>query len=868
MAIPNCAGRFPDLCKTEFPAVTNYDYETNYATRGIDNRDFRWEDIQVESSWLFLEATASGSFENNSFHIVGGVTGSTGRWYVTTGSVADTVSYSPWIVSGGYSVYVPTSGAVLNQFNLPGFTGEQFWANPIEGNQSIGLYCQSSSIPKVYCLPIDVDPTGIDNSQNHQVFLMATCNYHTGVTPRLKVYLQALAAGSVVGYYDPTASEWTANYPTGYYSIPDNEYTEIKFQFNPSASSLTVADHYSLHVETDSTGAFITIDDIHIDQYLEKNPYVDVIIPEGYMIQISPDLGWHDKEELLNQVGNFVNPFLKTLGPFSTTNGNLIDNMDGSVTASIDLADFEKATTARYSKYVWRAFAVGPNGDLGNSSDPEHFTFIGSDVDQDFTITDVMSDSLSSEKVIIGTKSARMSVVIDDITSYPHLSYPSPTTWRLQITVVGEKQTLKIFGRDDGGATSTIHYVDLVNVLYDQKTEAIWNTFDEHGVMADIKRLPSESNYDYSERIKDSFTARGGSTFVGLANSSSRELGFTRIASALRISIPKNEFGLNIHESVMVEFGSVHFRARTPEMIYSETLQVDPEHGTVTLSKFGYDAPISIVTEDGIVVPGSAVQFEQDDDMPSICRLKIHYPKVYGKFVKIEYPYFEEILYKNAPTLGDLQERIEDLTDHIGSRLVVSELDMQLSGGEDCLGLYIASQEVSADIVMSVPWTPITIRRISDKSFREYFLEPGKSYRDSKFYTYISELKSNSRTLWGSVQADRDYWDAADKVDQSFDHVPTLMDPIMSSYVSFTGDSSKFVDAGQAWGRAYIGKGSEVLVNNGIDHTLFHPGVAHTSDLTPGIATYYNSQIVLESQRQSVSDAKQDNNFILFSGQR
>ena len=53
MSLPGCAGRFPDLCKTEFPAVTNYDYETNYYTRGIDNRSFRWQDIYVEANCLF-----------------------------------------------------------------------------------------------------------------------------------------------------------------------------------------------------------------------------------------------------------------------------------------------------------------------------------------------------------------------------------------------------------------------------------------------------------------------------------------------------------------------------------------------------------------------------------------------------------------------------------------------------------------------------------------------------------------------------------------------------------------------------------------------------------------------------------------------
>ena len=880
----NCAGRFPELCvcKTEYPAIANYDYETNFATRGIDNRNFRWQDIFVEANYLFLEVTESGSFEKNSFASIAGVTGSTGLWPITTGNVTQTTAYNPWNVFGGYTYYIPTSGVRASLENLPSYSrvpnpGQpRFWVPPLEGNQSIGLFCWSTYLPTIYSSPLQVSPTGIDNNATYQVYLQAKTNFsvygsgYPGVMPpRLKVYMEAKTGSSTIGYYDPILNKWTVSEPISWYKVPSDRITEVKFDFTPSGSVPATPDKYILWIKTDSTGTFMTIDEIHVDQYMETNPYTTGFIPDSYMLQISPDIGWSNKELMLSQKTGNLNPFVKTFGPYTTSSNNLTDNLDGSVSATLSLLDFEKVINKKYNKYVWRAFATSPNGEMSISSYPQSFDFVGYVMEEDFAITEVVDDPQTLSKTIIGKRSPRLSILVDGNEDYPGLEYPTKTSWKVTVQVLTEKQLVKILAKDDGGATSKLQYVELTNKLYKPTSELLWNTFDDHGLLMDIRRIPGESNIDYYNRIRDVNRSPAGSNFLGIANSSNRELGLSKIDEAIVLGIPKNNYDKSIHSSVFVEFDSTVFRARTSSMQYKERVYLDPIYKTIELSKRAVEIPYKAISDNGIEIPVSKIELDLDEDVPSICRVKIDYPPVLGTYITIEYQYVEEIQYKHYPTLGKLADQIKLLRDELGQPLLTVKLNMRLAGGEDCLGLFIDNAEIFGDGLFAITWSKLKIRRISDKQYREYFSTERYSYKGTKFYTYVNELRSNSRTLWGSVEVDRDFWDAADSTNRSFDHLPTLFDPLIYEYVTSSGStSSKKLDSAEAWARQYVGNFGEDIQNNGIPQELFQPGVAHTHDLTPSVHIQHTKVVFTDPLRTVISDVRQNNNLIIFSGTR
>ena len=866
MTVPNCAGRFPTNCATDFPEVTNYDYESNLQTRGINNREFRWEDIFVNASWLFLEATQSGSFEYNNFRT--GVSSTSGNLAITQPGVAYS-GYSGWVLSGGYSYYIGKSGSLLYTGNLSGYTGINKWVNPIDSDEAIGLWCNSSNIPKVTSTNIEANASGILAGSNHQFYMVALANIATGLAPRLKAYIKASIGATVVGYYDPVEEEWTATYPTGSFSISTGALTEIKYSFNPSSLPFSDPDTYNVVIENYITGSFITIDDVHVDQYMKKNPYVDYILPTGYMVQVTPDLGWHNSLAQFDGDGVSSNPFLKTFGPFSIDAGNLTDNLDNTVSAAIDSGDFRSITSNIYKKYLWRAIAISPNGALGKAGLPESFSYVGREIENDFEILNIDQDPTTTIRTISGRRTIRLSVLVNGVANHPGLEYPTPNSWKLSIHVDGSSQTVALNARDVGGATTSIQYIELKNSTHELRNKALWNVFDEHGLMLDLKRLPNESNKRYSDRLKDVNRNRGGSTFIGVANSATRELGLIKVLDAISLSIAKNQFEKNIHRQVFVSFESASVLIKTDSMIYTERVYVDPVYTTATLSKFIEEVPLSVVTSSGIEVPQEYLSIERDEDRPSIQRIKVDFKPALGTYIDVSYKFIERLTYKNYPELGLLVQALDSLQDNAGSKLLSASLSMKLSGNESCMGLFLVTDYLSIDETLQISWTPIVLRRVSDKEFREHFISEDGTYHDTKFQTYVNELRRNSRTIWNSVETDRDIWDAA-AVDQSFDYIPTLFDPSLAKFTSNSGDGvNQNIDPTIAWSRSYVGYSQEIMNNLGIDYRYFHPGVAHTHDLEPGIVSKQLIDSPESDSRNTISEELNRNNrVILFSGQR
>lgn len=794
---------------------------------------------------------------------------STGESTITYPNTTGYMITTGWMLTGGYTQYIGVSGTQLSTGNLSGYLGDPFWSNPITNSKSIGLWCNSDDIPKLLATGITTGNGGILLDNNHQAYLVATCNNYTGELPRLKAYIKANDSTSGLGYYDPINKEWTTSLPTGSFSITSTGYTEIKYNFNPSSLPFSNPVYYDFIIENPTTGAFITVDDIHIDQYMKKNPYTDYILPTGYMFQITPDLGWHNPISQFDGDGANLNPFLKTIGPFMIENGNLIDNLDNSVTAILDESDFTSSIQTRYKKYLWRVIGILPNGDLGEAGLPEKFEYVGNDIENNFDILSIDDSHTSTIKTIVGKRNGRINVIVDDIENHPGVTYTSETSWTLNINVDGIHRTVKIYGKDIGGATTSVRYIELSNIAEEMKQRALWNVFDDHGLVLDTKRLPKESNSEYLERLKDVNINRAGTTFVGLLNGTSRELGLKKIPTAFQLSIPKDSFSNNIHQSLSIINSSASLSIRSTGMIITERLPIDRIYGTIDLSKAILDLPIHAESDEGVTINLKDIEIAIDEDRPSIQRLKITREDMLGKFITITYQYYECLRYKDYPTLGSLYTALKNLTDHSGLRLVSVTLDNTLSGGENSLGLYIGSSAIIGDQVTNIAWSPVILRKVSDKEFREFFISKDGTYHRTKFQGYVDSLRKNSKTFWVNIVSDIDYW-ADDNLTASFDSIPTVFDPEITKFISrdHTG-SMEVIDSSEAWGNNYIGNSGEYIQNIGTDYTYLQPGVAYKSDLQPDIEAY---QIIYNRTVSNVSylveSINSNNKVVIFSGQR
>lgn len=856
-----CNNRFTSCDQSQYPAVIDYDYSQNTASRSIHDRSFRWQDVVKESIYLYDEATVSGSLEANNYLSLHSVTNFTGVNYITSSLTGmDSGSYPGWVVSGQYSLWIGTSGVIVNSGELSGLTGS-FVANPIQGNESIGLYSHTSS-PSLFSSLIGTGEGLILPDNNHQVYLLAKSAYSTTSGEYIKVYPRGWSAGQIVAYYNEVSGSWDVTPPSTTYFVPKAGYTEIIYNFIPTDFPATVPTHYDLFIQLASRSGCVVVDDIHIDAILKKNAFVDSIVPSGYVIELTPDLGWHNTLEMFNSNESNINPFLKVLGPFSISAGNLVDNLDNTVTATADESEFDSAVNNRFSNYLWRAIALDNLGNYGKSSLPQRFKYIGNDLDSKFSVTSVSDNPSTPIKTIIGTKSSTSTILINDVASHPGLSYPTATTWKLLYTLTNPVEVIAVKATDLGQATSFTKYIELKIITFEQNEKALWNVFDEHGLLMDIERLPSESNADYASRIKNVMVDRGGATFIGVMNGGVRELGLDKITDGLSIKIALDVNGIPKTKDLLVDVGSADLKIRTSEMIIEETLLVDPVYHTITLSKYPYDFPEYCELDNGKPIKLTDLAWDSlNEEYGTDIKLKISDTETHGKYVTIRYQYYERLLFKQHTTIGSLISALAQYS------YVSASMSSKLSGNEDSIGLFITSGTIDGTGVVNVTWSPMYLKRISDRQFREYNKDQ-ETYRRSKFYKYVTALQLDSKVLWGSVETDRDYWDAADSSDLSFDIIPTLMDPDITEFYTYISGSKIKLDGTQTWGRSYVGFSGEEMQNAGLKNYYFQPGVGFKNDLIPGV--HYTSTYKYSTTEEylGISELKKDNNTVLFSGQR
>lgn len=845
-----------------FPQVSNYDYEVNIPIRGVDNREFRWQETPVESIYLLVEATSGGSFKDHLF-----ASTSTGINLITN-TGGNSSSYPGWIVTGSNTYHIGASGSYFYSGSAYGIT-RSFQAHPIDDDNAIGLYAVSGgNYPTLRSNIINTgSENGIINSNRHQVYLQGITNY--GGTGSLKVYVRGYTGSTVVAYYDWLSGAWTSSEPTGYFNISNSGYTSVKYDFTTSSFPASVPTAYDIVVSNVRSGSFVTVDDIHIDAYLKKNAFVDYVIPTGYFIQMTPDLGWHDILSLFNSNEVSANPHLKTLGPYQVDLGNLSDNLDNSVTATIDSSDFLASTTEGFKKYLWRAIAISPNGDLGIGGLPQKFEYIGNQLNTLFKVDKIIDNPLSTTKTIMGKKGPRMSVLVDGAENFVGLSYPTPTTWVITVLLTSPSRTIKVQGKDLGGATSSYQYIVLSNKLYEQNELALWNAFDEHGLVADVERLPGESNYDYSLRIKDSYKNRGGSSFVGIVNGAARELKLQKISDSIKINIARDGYGNPLVPRADIEVTSYSIRINTPNQFVTETLAVDPIHNTIDLTYLPVEVPDFTVVADGYKIDQSSIEIvDTSNECVGKYRFKIKDDIEIGSFVSVSYSYFKEFYFKTYRNIASLVTAINEFSNADNLPVLVASVSSQLSGNEDSLGLVIGSFDVTPTIGISISWTPVYLKRISDVGYKNYFIEEFSTLKNSKFYTYVKELKGGTKIYWGSVETDRSRWDAADSKELGMDSIPTLFDPPITHITSFITGLETRLEAVNAWGRNYIGLNNEYIGNIGLSSSLFHPGVAHTNDLKPDLYVIGSSISGGSQLDANVGPVRNNNNVLLFSGQR
>lgn len=864
-------GRFYGCERAGFPPVNNYDYATNIPVRGPGNLEFRWEEVFAESVYMFVESTTNGNFEDNTFVSDFSIASPTEVNYITT-TGSNTGSYSSWILSGSSNVYIGISGLFVTSGDLVGLNSG-FYAHPIDGNEAIGMYVEpsGSSNPCIYSdLISSGSEDGIIINNRHQHYLSLKINY--GEEARIKSYIRGYSSGTIVGYYDPHNNSWELTPPTGYFTFSGYKYHELIYDFETADFPTVTPSEFDVYVESINTGSFITVDSIHVDAYMKKNAFLDFIVPSGYLIQITPDLGWHNILEMFDTTNTETNnPHLITIGPYSLENANLVDNLDNSLSALVDESDINKVVREGYLKYLWRVLPLSPNGQVLTSSIektyPQRFDFVKKIEKEDFEIISIDTDSNSNTHHIIGRKPKNSIILVDDQEN-SSIVYDSNTSWKYSLVLDVPSKTIKLQAKHDNGALSSFIKIKLENQLQEQEYVPLWNVFDDHGVLFDIDRLEKESNHDYSLRLLDYNRNLAGSSFEGIVNGTSRELSLVKEPDALVFSINKTENNTFYLDSLEVVVTAHSIRIHTVDMVKTERLLIDPIHDTIFLTDTPKEYPEQVIIDDSYSIKLSRItDSELFDDAVILNEIKLHLDRS-AKLATITYPYYKEFLFKDYKTLFDLKEAIDSISSSGGDKLFKVNISEKLSGNENTLGLFISSNILLPNETLSIAWSPIYLKRISDRGYRNYFLVDTDDLRETSYYSFVKEMKDQIKLFWGSVETDRSVWDPVDSTELSMDSIPTLFDPKISNFVSKDSDLEKRIEAINMWAYNYLGYSDEAVRDRGLKYYLFHPGIGSNSDLKPGIATefsYIKSSSYIVPNIGPVRNTQ--NNTVYFSGE-
>jgi len=385
------------------PSVTDYDYPINKAVRGTNDRTFRFAEVCSESQYLYKERTVNGDL--NVF--TGNLSGAP---ITVSGGTRTSTSFSGWQAYGDLVWGVPNTGMTIPS-GMSGMSEDTTFRS-IAGAMSVGMLNRWTGDPTYSGVAIfqsGIALSGKRSVNSHQFYLQ----YKLASGDSSKANAQAWIEGytgefnkerainglSTIAVYYPTTGYkgWNTGRPPHNNLTGTSAVQEYIFDFTCTGFPSDVEpDAYNVMLTTSGAGNLILFDECHVDQYMKKNAFSDVVLPSGYMIQMTPDLGWHDTLAMFGERDGTPNPHLVNLGPYTMTSG-MADNKDGTVSVTLSQREMERGTSKNYRKYLWRAIATSENGVEGGKGFPRRFTYMGRVFDEEFSVNTVMNELIIND---------------------------------------------------------------------------------------------------------------------------------------------------------------------------------------------------------------------------------------------------------------------------------------------------------------------------------------------------------------------------------------------------------------------------------------------------------------------------------------
>jgi hypothetical protein len=211
---------------------------------------------------------------------------------------------------------------------------------------------------------------------------------------------------------------------------------------------------------------------------------------------------------------------------------------------------------------------------------------------------------------------------------------------------------------------------------------ALFNPFDEFGLVLGLERLPGEKNFDYRKRLLDVGQHRPSSTREGLLNSISREIGVRPLYDAVSFRAGTDgdsDTGVLIAESPTIEIAQTGLFYDADALVIEETLTVDRVTLKVALSNYPRLEDDIVILHEDIQVDsseyvadliGKALRFKDTSYADEAVIVRYHYRRYF--------PFYTS--WQEGITLTDLKNQLDAFTNSSGHKYIVMEFEGDVYG--------------------------------------------------------------------------------------------------------------------------------------------------------------------------------------------
>lgn len=401
------------------------------------------------------------------------------------------------------------------------------------------------------------------------------------------------------------------------------------------------------------------------------------------------------------------------------------------------------------------------------------------------------------------------------------ITFPSSTTWRLELVLGSGETSLALKGRDSVYNWTATTTVTLELPSYTPSAHNYFNVLDEHGLLAQLARNPGEKNWDYRTRLLSFASAQTGSHIEGLFYALAHELGIKPTSAALRVKVKRDSYSQLPSTSVYLEITPVHV------VVDAEELMQEREGHLVEPRKRGFQLDYLPTYVDQVMLTdleGNQLadrRFEVSEDG----WVRLDTDEYNGSWLIARYPYRYRIDHTGL-TLSQLETQLESI--QVGGAQL---LDVAVASGTlAAFGLMRYARRQLDDEYIDIPHARVQVTGLDNKEWQESLLNSFGTAHFTKLERFARRSAEKSNMGWDNLVLDEGIWDD-DADNRALDFLPRLYDAVFGRwYCDHPGCTTYNLLEYRRHGGLCPTHGVG-LMYLGVDEELVHSGVGGTDDL-------------------------------------